>query len=153
MPFENFRGLHADRFFNSPGTLACIRSGQTNLRLFAIGEVSLTCHTPSTPFCHDWRSVYLLCSQNSWLRRDHPSQNETIPLVCPSAWYYNHRLAACQPLIRQNHSISFILMNVVYIYSTNYIVSFCKFINIRRKDRPETQDIDLCQLPGIKNFV
>ena len=44
MPFENFRGLHADRFLNSPGTDACICSGQANLLLFAVGEVSLTPH-------------------------------------------------------------------------------------------------------------
>ena len=50
MPFENVRGLHADRFFNSPGTLACIRSGQANLLLFAISEGAETPHASIHPF-------------------------------------------------------------------------------------------------------
>ena len=50
MPFENVRGLHADRFLNSPGTLACIRSGQANLLLFAISEGAETPHASIHPF-------------------------------------------------------------------------------------------------------
>ena len=60
MPFENFRGLHADRFSNSPGTDACIRSGQENLLLFAVGEVALTSHFHPPSFLSRRESAYVM---------------------------------------------------------------------------------------------
>ena len=53
MPFENFRGLSAGIFFNSPGLNADIGFSQADLLLFAIGEVALTPHKNHLPSrCH-----------------------------------------------------------------------------------------------------